>query len=177
MVYTDRHWRAFARLIGKPDLLETDPRLTSMDIRTQNAEYMGQVLATYLPMRTTQEWIALFEANDIPVTAVNSVEDLFEDPHLTAVGLFETAEHPTEGTLNYARSPIRFGASPASVRRLAPNLGEHTEEFAVGFRATRHALSPSPINAGEKLVRSPCRHAGARRNSRRGPRHLRSVRR
>jgi crotonobetainyl-CoA:carnitine CoA-transferase CaiB-like acyl-CoA transferase len=135
VVYTDRHWRAFANLIGKPDLLEIDPKLATQDIRTQNAEYMGDVLATHLPMRTTAEWITLLEANDIPVTPVNSVEDLFADPHLAAVGMFTTADHPTEGKLNVARFPVKFGSSPATVRRLAPNLGEHTAEILAEIAA------------------------------------------
>jgi crotonobetainyl-CoA:carnitine CoA-transferase CaiB-like acyl-CoA transferase len=56
---------------------------------------------------------------------VNDITDLLQDPHLKAVGLFEQVEHPTEGSLNMCRFPIRFSRSPASVQRLAPNLGEH----------------------------------------------------
>jgi len=59
---------------------------------------------------------------------VNSLQDLLVDPHLDAVGMFEARMHPTEGLLKTTRFPIKFSRSPASIRRLAPNLGEHTEE-------------------------------------------------
>jgi len=59
---------------------------------------------------------------------VNSLEDLFSDPHLVAVGMFEDVEHPTEGKLRMARHPIKYSRTPAEVRRLPPNLGEHTLE-------------------------------------------------
>jgi crotonobetainyl-CoA:carnitine CoA-transferase CaiB-like acyl-CoA transferase len=65
---------------------------------------------------------------------VNSVEALFEDPHLSAVDFFETVEHPTEGPVKISRPSVRFSDSPASVRRLAPNLGEHNAEV-LGRRA------------------------------------------
>jgi crotonobetainyl-CoA:carnitine CoA-transferase CaiB-like acyl-CoA transferase len=81
-----------------------------------------------LPERDNAEWIRLLEAADIPVTPVNDIGDLFEDPHLKAVNFFQDMEHPTEGTLKVARFPVRFGRSPASVRTLAPNLGADTRE-------------------------------------------------
>jgi crotonobetainyl-CoA:carnitine CoA-transferase CaiB-like acyl-CoA transferase len=128
VVYTDKHWRAFSRMIGQPDLMQRDPRFASLETRTQHAEDMGRFLAEHLPMRGTKEWIALLEEADIPCAPVNSIEDLFEDPHLNAVGLFETQEHPALGAMKVARFPIGFSRSPATIRTLAPLLGEHTDE-------------------------------------------------
>ena len=129
VVYTDRHWRAFTRLVGVPDLLETDARFRSQESRTQNAEAVGDFLARQLVARTNADWLAVLHEADIPACPVNSVEALRDDPHLRAVGLFEEAEHPTEGPLSQCRFPVRFSRSPASVRRLAPNLGEHNTEI------------------------------------------------
>lgn len=128
VVYTDKHWRAFSRMVGKPDLMRADPRFASLETRTQHAEEMGRFLADHMPMRGTREWIALLEEADIPCSPVNAIEDLFEDPHLKAVGLFEEREHPALGTQKVARFPINFSRSPATIRRLAPLLGEHTDD-------------------------------------------------
>jgi len=129
VVYTNKHWEAFSALIGQPDLLKTDPRFKDQEARTQYAQEMGQFLSEQLPARTNAEWLELLHKIDIPACPVNSVDDLLSDPHLTAVGFFEEQTHPTEGTLNVARYPVRFGNSPADVRRLAPNLGEHNAQF------------------------------------------------
>lgn len=128
VVYTDAHWRAFSAMVGRPRLMEEDPRFKDMATRVAHSDDMGRFLAEHLPMFTTAEWIAKLEAADIPVSPVNGIADLFEDPHLRAVGLFSDMEHPTEGTLKVARFPVLFERSPATVRRLAPNLGEHTQE-------------------------------------------------
>ena len=128
VVYTDKHWRAFSRLIGRPDLLDTDARFKSQETRTRHAEDMGRFLADFLPSRTTKEWLTVLNEVDIPASAVNHIEELFDDPHLKAVQLFADLDHPTEGTVKVCKFPIKFSKSPASIRRLAPNLGEHTEE-------------------------------------------------
>jgi crotonobetainyl-CoA:carnitine CoA-transferase CaiB-like acyl-CoA transferase len=129
VVYTNKHWEAFSALIGQPDLLKTDSRFKSQESRTQHAQDVGHFLSEQLPSRTNAEWLALLHKIDIPACPVNSIDDLLTDPHLTAVGFFEPMEHPSEGTVNVARYPVRFSTTPANVRRLAPNLGEHNAEF------------------------------------------------
>jgi crotonobetainyl-CoA:carnitine CoA-transferase CaiB-like acyl-CoA transferase len=129
VVYTDKHWRAFTTLVGCKSLLDEDSRFASQQSRTVNAEEVGRFLAGHLIGRTNQEWLHILHGIDIPACPVNSVDDLLRDPHLNAVGFFEDVEHPTEGTLKTARFPVRFGASPASIRRLAPNLGEHNDDI------------------------------------------------
>lgn len=127
VVYTDAHWRAFSALVGQPDLIERDERFRDQASRTIHAEEMGRFLADHLPRFTSAEWTEKLRAADIPVSPVNGIADLFDEPHLRAVGLFEEHEHPTEGRLKTARFPVRFGRSPASIRRLAPALGADTQ--------------------------------------------------
>ncbi len=128
VVYTDRHWRDFTKLVGCPDLLDKDDRFGSQESRTRNAEDVGRFLADQLPLRNNEEWLEALRGIDIPACPVNAIGELFEDPHLKAVGLFEEMDHPTEGKVVLCRHPVRYSRSPASIRRLAPNLGEHTAE-------------------------------------------------
>jgi crotonobetainyl-CoA:carnitine CoA-transferase CaiB-like acyl-CoA transferase len=128
VVYTNKHWQAFTKLIGCPELLETDERFFTQESRTRYAEDVGRFLEKHLPARTNAEWLEALVAIDIPACPVNSIEALFEDPHLKAVGFFEEMEHPTEGRLTVCRPPIKFSRSPATIRRGAPNLGEHNAE-------------------------------------------------
>jgi len=144
VVYTDKHWRTFSALVGQPDLLETDPRFKTQETRTQNAEDMGHYLKEKLPQKTTAEWIVALRKADIPAHAVNRIEDLFDDPHLKAVKMFSEIEHPTEGMLKVARFPVKFSKTPASIRNLAPNLGEHTEEV-LPERAKKKARAKAKV--------------------------------
>lgn len=139
VVYTDRHWRSFTALVGCPALIDTDARFASQASRTLNAEAVGQFLAGQLTARSNSEWLEALHGIDIPACPVNDITDLLRDPHLQAVGFFERVEHPTEGSLNMCRFPIRFSRSPASVQRLAPNLGEHNDAI-LGAAAVKSAL-------------------------------------
>lgn len=129
VVYTDSHWRKFLAMVGKPEIMDTDPRFRDQESRTQHAEDMGRFLNEHMPLKTTAEWLKVLREADIPASVVNSLDDLFDDPHLQAVGLFEEMDHPTEGKLKVARFPVKFGKTPATIRRLAPTLGEHTQDI------------------------------------------------
>jgi crotonobetainyl-CoA:carnitine CoA-transferase CaiB-like acyl-CoA transferase len=128
VVYTDRHWRDFTKLVGCPDLIDRDERFRSQESRTRYAEDIGHFLADHLPARNNKEWLDVLHGIDIPACPVNAIEDLFKDPHLKAVGFFEEMQHLTEERVMVCRHPVSYSRSPASIRRLAPNLGEHTAE-------------------------------------------------
>jgi crotonobetainyl-CoA:carnitine CoA-transferase CaiB-like acyl-CoA transferase len=129
VVYSNKHWDAFSAYVGEPDLIRRDPRFATQETRTKHAEDMGRFITEHLTKHTTSEWLQILTDLDIPACPVNSMEDLFVDPHLTAVDFFSIAEHPTEGKVVVARFPVTFSKSPANIRRLAPNLGEHTDEI------------------------------------------------
>ncbi len=141
VIYTDAHWRTFSSLIAKPDLLDTDARFSDLQARTVHAEVCGQLLADTFRTRSTADWIAALREVDLPCGPVNSFQDLRNDPHLAAVGLFNEVDHPTEGRLRQTRFPVKFSASPASVRRQAPALGEHTDEVLNELKARRARVS------------------------------------
>ncbi len=125
LLYTDAQWRTFFRLIDRPDLAD-DPDLHSIRGRTRRIDELYALVEAELAARTTAEWLALLRANAVPSMPVNTIEDLFADEHLTAVGLFEDVEHPTEGPLVHARLPWTFARSGAPHLPGAPALGEHT---------------------------------------------------
>jgi len=68
------------------------------------------------------------EELDIPATPIYGIDELIDHPHLREVGLFEDAQHPTEGPIRFVAPPTRFSATPARVRFHAPLLGQHTTE-------------------------------------------------
>ncbi|MEQ9123870.1 MAG: CoA transferase [Alphaproteobacteria bacterium] len=121
--YTDRHWRAFFRLAGKPELA-ADERFATIAQRTVNIDALYGIVAEALTAKTTDEWLALFAEEDIPSMRMHDVDSVLEDPHLEAVGLFVEHEHPTEGRIKYIGSPLGFSKTPGGIRHHADHLGE-----------------------------------------------------
>lgn len=128
VVYTDEHWRKFSRMLGVPDLVDNDPRFASLQERTIRSEEMGAYLNSALVVKTTEEWLRLFDEADIPASPVNRIDDLFEDPHLEAVGFWQEMEHPTEGRIRVPAPVGTWSRTQPEVRRLPPNLGENQAE-------------------------------------------------
>ena len=86
------------------------------------------MVAFMMVEHSSAEWVTLLEAADLPFAPVNSVDDLLIDPHLKAVGFCHSMEHPTEGSLTMPGIPVRYSATPGSIRWPPPALGEHTAE-------------------------------------------------
>lgn len=127
LIYNDRHWQSFFRLVKREDLY-ADPRFASMRSRNDHIDELYGIVADTLRDRTSAEWIVLLQSVDIPVAPMNSLDNLLDDQHLASVGFFETAQHPTEGTINTMRTPITWSESKPQYRYAAPNLGEHCVE-------------------------------------------------
>ncbi len=125
--YLDRHWEQFCTLAERPDLLE-DERFLTLSDRIGNIDETYSETGRILATRTTAEWLDLFAGASVPVNAVNTLEDLYHDEHLEAVGFWSGMDHPTEGKLRMPAFPVNFSASPASIRRHPPRLGEHSVE-------------------------------------------------
>jgi len=125
--YTDAHWIIFSELIGKPELMQ-DPRFKDFDSRTKAFDASFGEVAKQLALKTNAEWTELLKGRDIPFAVVNDLEDLASDPHLESIDFWQFHNHPTEGRLRMASIPMTLSSSPGSIRRLAPNLGEHTRE-------------------------------------------------
>ena len=96
--------------------------------RSKNYDRAYAFVAEQMKQRTTDEWLAAFEAADIPVQRMNSLADIVADPHLAATGYFREMEHPTEGRIKSMAVPSEWSESAPEYRRHAPRLGEHTRE-------------------------------------------------
>ncbi|MGE3849950.1 MAG: CaiB/BaiF CoA transferase family protein, partial [Gammaproteobacteria bacterium] len=128
LIYTDQHWRAFFAALGEPERFAADPRLADIGTRTQHIAALYGMVAEILRTRGTEAWLEFFDRADIPAMRLNTLESLRHDPHLGAVGFFETVDHPSEGRLRQFGHASTWSATPPSTRRLAPRLGEHSLE-------------------------------------------------
>ena len=126
--YTDGQWQRFFELAGEP-AMAVDPRYATAPARSKHFPQLYEFVETILARKSTADWLALLDAADIPFAPVQSLDQLLDDPHLKALGFWQRVEHPTEGVLVQAGLPVHFSKTPASVRRHAPGLGEHTAEL------------------------------------------------
>ncbi len=125
--YSGDNWCAFFTAVGQPECIEAFGVRDPVE-RARNIDRIYDRMRELALLRTTAEWEALLLEIDVPHTGFAKLAEVAEQPHLKAVEMFPEVEHPSEGRIRQARPPARFSGSPASVRRLAPRLGEHTRE-------------------------------------------------
>ena len=124
--YSDKQWETFFEMGGKPGVFE-DPRFSSYAARTENITDLYAIIGEVALLKTTDEWLTLLDAANIPAMRYNQMSDVLADPHLDAVGFFETREHPKAGEYRSMKHPVSFSATPANVALDPPTLGADTE--------------------------------------------------
>jgi crotonobetainyl-CoA:carnitine CoA-transferase CaiB-like acyl-CoA transferase len=126
--YSDRNWRDFFDFVGQPELKD-DRRYFPLTERVLHIEWLYQMIEEQAPQHTTAAWVEFCDRVSIPCMPVLSLEELPDDDHMKAVGMFGRAEHPSEGSYKTIRSPVSFSKAAFRIRRHAPQLGEHTAEI------------------------------------------------
>ena len=126
--YTDRHWRDFFRIAGRPELAD-DPRLADAQTRSRHVAELYSLIAECVCDTPTAFWLDKLKSADIPCGPINPLAELPADEHLAAVDMFPRIEHPSEGSIRMARPPVRFSDAACAMRRAAPRLGEHSREI------------------------------------------------
>jgi crotonobetainyl-CoA:carnitine CoA-transferase CaiB-like acyl-CoA transferase len=129
LIYNDKQWSAFIEAVRPPWAGE---QYATLRQRAQQIDKVYALLAQTMLERTTQEWLALFRKLDIPAAPLRTPQELFDNPHLKAVGLFETVQTP-QGPVRMPGVPTWFSRTPGKVAGPAPELGAHTREILAGL--------------------------------------------
>jgi len=121
MIYNDKHWRAFFDALGNPEWSQHE-MFASMRSRTQNIGTVLAKVADVIETRSTEEWVDLFRQVHIPATAIKSLTDLLDDPHLVETGFWQERDTP-EGKLRFPGIPTTFSETPGAIGDPGPALG------------------------------------------------------
>ena len=125
--YTTDQWTRFLTFTGQSALARLDWVRDPVK-RSKRIGELYRVLSETMSGRSCDEWETVLAELDIPFARVNSLDDLFADEHLRAVGLFQEVNHPTEGRVTSVRSPFETKDVAQTEDRFAPVLGFHTIE-------------------------------------------------
>ena len=94
---------------------------------------MVGVLSGIFKQNTCQHWIELLEKHDIPSCKVMPLHEILYHPQIAENRLVHTPEDPVRGRLVTLGPPVQMSATPTAHERVAPMLGEHTDEVLRDF--------------------------------------------
>lgn len=123
IIPTDEMWRRLCEAIDRPDLLE-HPHLRSVLDRAQNfASIIRPEAENWTRTRTRREIVDRFAEIGLPAGEVQTVEELYDCPHLSARHMFLDIDDPYAGRRRMIRTPILLDAYDEPRPDSAPQLG------------------------------------------------------
>lgn len=136
--YSDKQWEKFFELGGKPGVFK-EPRFATYSERTKNVTALYALIEEIASTKTTDEWLALLDENNIPAMRYNTIADVLTDPHLQQVGFWTEREGEKMGKYRSIKHPIHYSASPVNIYADPPTLGADNDEIR---NAIGHSKKP-----------------------------------
>ena len=112
--------------IGRPDMAE-DPRFEHNQGRVENEKEIDAAIEKWTREHTSDEILTTMDEVSVPAGPILSVEDMMNDEHYIARGMFQEVEANGRTLHIPAMLPI-LTETPGSTEWPGPELSEHTEE-------------------------------------------------
>ncbi|MEK9725415.1 MAG: CoA transferase [Rhodospirillaceae bacterium] len=125
---TDVFVRRFLGAIGLESLMKEPRFATNADRMANRAELNARIDAA-MQGQPVDHWIEVINAAGCPCGRVMTLADVFADPQVQAQDMELAVDHPGRGTIRMTGFPVKLGATPCTVVRPAPELGQHTHEI------------------------------------------------
>jgi crotonobetainyl-CoA:carnitine CoA-transferase CaiB-like acyl-CoA transferase len=123
----EHQWREFVEMMGNPEWAELE-LFENRLARGKNFDALQALLQDWCREQSVQELYEAAQRRRVPFAPVSTMGDLLDSPHLRARGFFATVAHPAAGDVVMPGAPYRLSATPWTLRRPAPCLGQHTAE-------------------------------------------------
>jgi len=122
-------FKRWADLMGEDHWLE-DPRFKDDISRGDHGEIISERLAKWCAIRSSEEVLAAMEEARLPAGPIMSPQEVLEDPHIEAKGLFQAIDYPgLDKPAPIMQTPVELSETPGEIRHRAPTLGEHTDSI------------------------------------------------
>ena len=109
--------------------LLTDERFATRRDMWENRVELGDAIAEVIATRTSDDWLARFEALGVPVNRIAFVEETGTDEQIRVNGMAVTPQDDAAEQPQVITHPIKVTSAPPAPPRRAPRLGEHSAEI------------------------------------------------
>jgi crotonobetainyl-CoA:carnitine CoA-transferase CaiB-like acyl-CoA transferase len=134
-------WNALTRVMGNPEWMQLE-MFQQMFVRAQNADAMYPLIEQWTMEHTKAAIMEQCQAAGCPVTAVFTVAEAVEHPHLKERGYIVEIDHPVLGRIRDLGAPFKLPESPGGPRQPAPLLGQHNDEVNCGESVPSNRQAP-----------------------------------
>jgi formyl-CoA transferase len=126
-VETDKNWPVFAKAINRADLA-ADARFGDSKSRTANAAALVAELDRAFGSQPLAHWKTTLDAARLPYGVAQVAEEIVKDPQLLANDIIVPIADGGASPRYTVNSPVTIKGAPKVPPRVAPDLGEHTDQ-------------------------------------------------
>jgi len=124
----DSIFKRLMNLIGRADLAH-DPALENNDGRVARVAELDQAIGIWAQTVTTDQALQLLDSVAVPAGKIYTVADIVSDPHYKARGNIESIQMHDGTKLDVPSVLPKLSRTPGSIKTLAPDIGENTDEI------------------------------------------------
>ena len=124
----DSIFKRLMTVIGRDDL-GNDPQLENNDGRVKRVAELDQAIGEWAETVSTDKALEILDSVAVPVGRIYTVADIANDPHYKARGNIQTIQMQDGSKLNVPGVIPKLSRTPGSIKTLAPDIGENTDEI------------------------------------------------
>jgi crotonobetainyl-CoA:carnitine CoA-transferase CaiB-like acyl-CoA transferase len=124
---SNAEWQGMCKAFGREDLL-SDPRFATVVARSKHTVERRTAISEELLKWDSKEMLRRLDENGVPCAPILTRAELLDDEQVKVNRIIETHEDPCAGKVRQPRPAARFDRTPATIRTLAPGLGQHNAE-------------------------------------------------
>jgi len=128
----DSIFKRLMKAIDREDL-GADPELENNDGRVKRVVEIDQAIGEWAKTVSTHKALEILDSVAVPVGRIYTVADIANDPHYRARGNIQTIQMQDGSKLDVPGVIPKLSRTPGSIKTLAPDIGENTDEILQGI--------------------------------------------
>ena len=128
----DSIFKRLMTMIGRDDL-GNDPELANNDGRVKRVDELDQVIGAWAKTVSTNKALEMLDLAAVPAGRIYTVADIASDPHYKARDNIQSIQMRDGSTLDVPGVFPKLSRTPGSIKSLAPEIGENTDEILKGI--------------------------------------------
>ena len=136
----DSIFKRLMTVIGRDDL-GNDPQLENNDGRVKRVAELDQAIGEWAKTVSTDKALEILDSVAVPAGRIYTVADIANDPHYKARENIQTIQMQDGSKLDVPGVIPKLSRTPGSIKTLAPDIGQNTDEILKGIGLTNDQVA------------------------------------
>jgi len=125
-------WERLCKAIEAPELI-AHPDYATGALRSANRDAINAEIDRRTALKTSAEWIDIFNRIGVPCGPIYSIDQMFADPQVEHLHMAQSAKRPDGSDEMFVGQPFTLSRTPSRIVATPPEQGEHTDEVLQEF--------------------------------------------